>query len=47
MAFSFGKLRERHRKLTRKMKGSQMEQDYKNYEETDSDLYDDETRPKI
>ena len=47
MAFSLGKLRERHRKLIRKMKGSQLDQDFKNYEETDSDLYDDDTRPNI
>ena len=43
MAFSLGNLRERHRKLMRKVIGKKDPEsfEYKNYSDTDSDLYDD------
>lgn len=48
MPFSTQLLRERHKKLFRQVfRPDKLDFDYKNYESTDSDLYDKEARPKV
>jgi hypothetical protein len=49
LPFSLNKLRERHRKLIRNITASDNKKDldYKNYDSTDSDLYDEESKPHV
>lgn len=49
LPFSLNKLRERHRKLIRNIiaNDNKKDLDYKNYESTDSDLINEETKPRV